>query len=94
MSPKDRARLIYARLIRRPVIGPFIRLPLRIVKSLLRDPDQDASVVASNAAAEVEALRESVEQLAIENRDLRRRHEQLRLIVFMTLGRSEAGEEP
>jgi len=80
------ARLVYGALIRLPVFGPVVRLPLRLLRWLYQPPERDAAVRADRLETELEILREQHQQLALAHEGLCRDQERTRLVVYMISG--------
>lgn len=82
-----RARSAYGALIRAPVIGPFIRLPLRLLRWLIQAPDLDPSSRADRLEMQVQGLQAQLDALGLAHERLRRDQEHGRLILLMLSGR-------
>jgi hypothetical protein len=82
----QRVRGAYGALIRAPVIGPFARLPLRLVRWWLQDPDLDPSTRADGLALQLQAMQARLEHLTLAHETLCRDQERARLILFMMSG--------
>lgn len=83
-------RSVYGVLIRTPIIGPLVRLPLRLLRWWLQPPDRDPSARTDRLAAEIEALHEQYGRLALAHNALCRDQERTRLILFMISGRLQS----
>lgn len=90
----QRVRGVYGALIRAPVIGPFARLPLRLVRWWLQDPDLDPAIRADRLAVQLEALQARLEHLTLAHEALCRDQERTRLILFMMSGQLQPPSPP
>jgi hypothetical protein len=86
MDAMHNARLAYGALIRTPIIGPLVRLPLRLVRWWMQPPDHDPSARTDRLAAELASLRDQYGQLALAHEALCQDQERTRLVLFMISG--------
>jgi hypothetical protein len=90
----QRVRGAYGALIRAPVIGPFARLPLRLVRWWLQDPDLDPSTRADGLALQLQAMQARLEHLTLAHETLCRDQERLHLMLFMISGQFQPAQSP
>ncbi len=89
-----RARRAYGALIRAPIVGPLVRLPLRLLRWLVQSPDLDPAVRADRLARQVDELEVRLGELNIAHQALQRDQERARLVLFMLSGQLLPSTEP
>jgi hypothetical protein len=94
MGAMQSALSAYGALIRAPIIGPFARFPLRLLRWFLQDPDLDPSTRADRLTMELVAVREQLGQLTLAHQTLCQDQERTRLILFMISGQLDPHDLP
>jgi hypothetical protein len=88
------ARGVYGAMIRAPIVGPFARLPLRLVRWWLQDPDLDPSTRAERLTVQLEAMQVRLEHLTVAHESLCREQERTHLILFMISNQIQLAKPP